>query len=402
MPVRLEGEGGQLQIVASDEVVRFNSLPFRGEGDTEARELAIRQVIDATPSLPLGTGDFRRFIDILVHTLGVARADARLDGTLVTPPTMPTRGDGLWLIDQAAIFIAPKTAYFLVSDLATIGQQGAAGFGNSCIASLLGRADEAPQVDITVDDLDRKTVYYPFPSNRAQRRAAILVEEPTTRLIRIEGPPGTGKILTIANLAGHLAATGKSVLITSQKDKALQVVGERLRELNLPELPMTLLRQTKTSKQECSTDLQGSRKNGCARRLNVIWRASAKTLLRLGTDIWRKRRITFSLSSGRSVSSAPTEPLKHQVACANWSDARCLRSRAARLNAVRQKMTGDLANAASQRRQSMLTMARKALQVGREFAVAAATRQERQGAPGTGGSSSATKQRRRISLCSTG
>src|SRR5262249_33241314 len=87
-------------------------------------------------------------------------------------------------------------------------------------------------------------------SNRAQRRVAILVDDPTTRVIRVEGPPGTGKSLTIANLASHLAATGRRVLVTSQKDKALQVVDEKLRELGLPELPMTLLRQSKTSKQE--------------------------------------------------------------------------------------------------------------------------------------------------------
>ena len=82
MPIRPEGEGSELQIVATDEVVRFNSLPFRDEGDTEARELAIRQVMDATPSVPLREGGFLRFIDILVHTLGVDLAGAQLDGTL--------------------------------------------------------------------------------------------------------------------------------------------------------------------------------------------------------------------------------------------------------------------------------------------------------------------------------
>ena len=64
------------------------------------------------------------------------------------------------------------------------------------------------------------------------------------------GRRGTGKSLTIANLACHLAATGKRVLITSQKDKALEVVDEKLRELGLAELPMTLLRRDKESKSE--------------------------------------------------------------------------------------------------------------------------------------------------------
>src|SRR2546427_458674 len=71
MPVRLEGEGGEIQVVAADEVVRFNSLPFRNEGDTSARELAIRRVIDATPPFPFGDEGLALFADILVHALGI-------------------------------------------------------------------------------------------------------------------------------------------------------------------------------------------------------------------------------------------------------------------------------------------------------------------------------------------
>ncbi len=41
----------------------------------------------------------------------------------------------------------------------------------------------------------------------------------------VQGPPGTGKTHTIANLIGHLLAQGKSVLVTSEKPKALLVMG---------------------------------------------------------------------------------------------------------------------------------------------------------------------------------
>src|SRR5206468_12104450 len=133
MPVSLEGEGGEIQVVAADEVVRFNSLPFRNEADTEARELAIRRVIDATPPFPFGDAGLALFADVLVHALGIDRAGSRLDGTLNDPPVMPTRGEGLWLVDQAAIFVAPKTAYFLTSDLMKIGEQGGEGLNGSCL-----------------------------------------------------------------------------------------------------------------------------------------------------------------------------------------------------------------------------------------------------------------------------
>ena len=379
MPIRLEGEGGELQIVAADEVVRFNSLPFRGDTDTEARELSIRRVIDATPSLPLGNADFLRFVDILVHALGIARANAHLDGSLTPPPTMPTRGDGLWLVDQAAIFIAPKTAYFLVSDLTEIGRRGGTGLGNGCLAGLLGRAGQTPQVDITIDDLDRKTVYYPFHSNRAQRRVAILVEDPTTRLIRVEGPPGTGKSLTIANLACHLAAGGKSVLITSQKDKALQVVDEKLRELNLPELPMTLLRQEKASKQELLDRLARIRKERAReeveRDVAVVGQSFVQTA---------KGYLEEAAAYGSAVEWEEQIERAHRAVAASGGLRKLIRrARFAYIHRKAQRhaprTTDDLSTSAGERRESLRSLALKALQIGREFAIAAASRQERQG-----------------------
>ena len=54
MLVRLEGEGGLIHVVADDEVVRFNSLPFRAEGEPQTRDLALCRVIDATPPFPFG------------------------------------------------------------------------------------------------------------------------------------------------------------------------------------------------------------------------------------------------------------------------------------------------------------------------------------------------------------
>src|SRR5208337_4090525 len=87
---------------------------------------------------------------------------------------------------------------------------------------------------------------------------------PKTRITVVQGPPGTGKSLTIANLACHLVATGNRVLITSQKDKALQVVDEMLSSLSLAELPMTLLRQDRESKKQLQERLESIQKERSA------------------------------------------------------------------------------------------------------------------------------------------
>ncbi|MEZ6016107.1 MAG: DUF4011 domain-containing protein [Planctomycetota bacterium] len=53
------------------------------------------------------------------------------------------------------------------------------------------------------------------------------------RTFVLEGPPGTGKSQTIANLIAHMVAHGKSVLFVSEKMAALDVVQRRLQALGL-------------------------------------------------------------------------------------------------------------------------------------------------------------------------
>jgi len=82
----------------------------------------------------------------------------------------------------------------------------------------------------------------------------------TNRIIVVQGPPGTGKSQTIANVACHLVARGKRVLITSQKDQALVVVDQMLQSLEMPQLPMTLLRHDRDSQRELKERLESIRK----------------------------------------------------------------------------------------------------------------------------------------------
>lgn len=56
--------------------------------------------------------------------------------------------------------------------------------------------------------------------------------------VAVYGPPGTGKSQTIVNLVSHLIACGKTVLVASRMDKAVDVVSERLNELGAPFLAL--------------------------------------------------------------------------------------------------------------------------------------------------------------------
>ncbi len=56
------------------------------------------------------------------------------------------------------------------------------------------------------------------------------------RNVVVVGPPGTGKSYTIATLAMHYLSAGRSVLVTSGRDQAVDVIGHKIEEqLNLKE-----------------------------------------------------------------------------------------------------------------------------------------------------------------------
>ncbi|MDM8565605.1 DUF4011 domain-containing protein [Candidatus Halobeggiatoa sp. HSG11] len=71
----------------------------------------------------------------------------------------------------------------------------------------------------------------------------------------IEGPPGTGKSQTIANLIAATIAQGKSVLFVAEKKAALQVVSSRLEQAGLGDFCLEL-HSHKTQKTELHANLK--------------------------------------------------------------------------------------------------------------------------------------------------
>lgn len=63
-------------------------------------------------------------------------------------------------------------------------------------------------------------------ANKEQLEIAKRIEQ--YNAVLVQGPPGTGKTHTIANLMGHFLAQGKSVLVTSQTPKALNVLKDKV------------------------------------------------------------------------------------------------------------------------------------------------------------------------------
>jgi hypothetical protein len=70
----------------------------------------------------------------------------------------------------------------------------------------------------------------PLPLNEPQKRILLAAENPANRFIVVDGPPGTGKSHTITALIYQATLLGKSVLVTSHKQQALDVIDNALIE----------------------------------------------------------------------------------------------------------------------------------------------------------------------------
>ncbi|MDD3435801.1 MAG: AAA domain-containing protein [Candidatus Gastranaerophilales bacterium] len=81
----------------------------------------------------------------------------------------------------------------------------------------------------TFKDLKDFAAITPLSLSDSQENVIKSLENNT--FVAVYGPPGTGKSQTIVNLVSHLIANGKTVLVASRMDKAVDVVSERLNEL---------------------------------------------------------------------------------------------------------------------------------------------------------------------------
>lgn len=148
------------------------------------------------------------------------------------------------LRNTGALALVRKSNVYLLRDLEKLQTIPEEQLHESVVARF-AVGDDADQSGETfaarTDDL-----ILPFPSSDAQRKIARAALK--HRMVLVQGPPGTGKSHTISNLVCHLIAQGKSVLVTSQKNKALEVVDQKLQSLNLENFQITLLKDDRESK----------------------------------------------------------------------------------------------------------------------------------------------------------
>ena len=98
--------------------------------------------------------------------------------------------------------------------------------------------DEYNQAVEKTNKNDNEPFYPITPLSLSDSQEKVIKNIENNKFIAVQGPPGTGKSQTIVNLVAHLIANGKTVLVASRMDKAVDVVAERLNDLGAPYLAL--------------------------------------------------------------------------------------------------------------------------------------------------------------------
>lgn len=109
-----------------------------------------------------------------------------------------------------------------------------------------GETFEDSVSDPSVDVADEVDVALPMPADGSQLQAIKAASAGKTFVL--EGPPGTGKSQTITNMIADGLAKGRRILFVAEKQAALNVVYDRLRQVGLDTLVLNVHGQTQTLK----------------------------------------------------------------------------------------------------------------------------------------------------------
>ncbi len=114
-------------------------------------------------------------------------------------------------------------------------------------------ADRFPKPEELDVQIDPSRLFTPLAADSSQL-AAVVASASGFNFV-LDGPPGTGKSQTIANMIAHNLALGRRVLFVAEKMAALDVVYRRLEEKGLGEFCLEV-HSSKTSKMEVLKQLE--------------------------------------------------------------------------------------------------------------------------------------------------
>lgn len=276
VPCKLERNGVNINCIRQDDVLSLNTgalaaLLKKGDDDDEV-DLFLEGILDVVPDLPIT----KEKMDIFLTTLKSLIPDIEisedstenvdedniekdehfakdLSDTKITGENfdeiiedevheqkVKPVGDikKLCVTYQSAIILTkrPSVTAGVLHELMQIAEKPSGVYRETTLSVINDEYTQSGEKNLLPKDSEE---FYPItPLALSDSQEKVIKNLETNKFIAVQGPPGTGKSQTIVNLVAHLIANGKTVLVASRMDKAVDVVADRLNELGAPYLAL--------------------------------------------------------------------------------------------------------------------------------------------------------------------
>lgn len=275
MPCKLERNGVNINCLPLDEVLSLNTgalaALMKKNDDEDEVDLLLEGILDVVPDLPL-TQDK---LDIFLTTLKSVVPEIEIsfdhkddvDEDNITKDSTPAKDfykidaenveeiieeeeasskpqmklEKVSVTNQYAIILTkrPSVTAGVLHELTQISEKPSGIYRETALSIINDEYTQSKEKSVPIQNLKEIKDFYPItPLSLSDSQEKVIKNIEYSKLIAVQGPPGTGKSQTIVNLVAHLIANGKTVLVASRMDKAVDVVADRLNELGAPYLAL--------------------------------------------------------------------------------------------------------------------------------------------------------------------
>lgn len=268
MPCKLERNGVNINCLPLDEVLSLNTgalaALMRKNDDEDEVDLLLEGILDVVPDLPITQEKLDVFLTTLKSLVpeleissnkddyaeedNITKAPAKdfykeninaenIDEIIEEEENTAKQSVKLEKVSvtyQSAIILTkrPSVTAGVLHELTQIAEKPSGIYRETALSIINEEYAQSKEKSVPVKDLNKITDFYPItPLSLSDSQQQVIKNIDNSKFIAVQGPPGTGKSQTIVNLVAHLVANGKTVLVASRMDKAVDVVAERLNEL---------------------------------------------------------------------------------------------------------------------------------------------------------------------------
>lgn len=275
LPCRLERNGVNINCIPQEEVLSLNTgaltaLMKKNDDDDEVEQL-LEGLLEVVPTLPITNEGLEVFITTLKSL--IPEIDINLDDKNNVDEDNISKDsetdfynekinadnvdefvneeenkqkqikklEKMNLTSQAAIILTkrPTVTAGVLHELTQIAEKPSGTYRETALSIINEEFSLSKDKSVPIKDMKSITDFYPItPLALSDSQERVIKNIDNNKFIAVQGPPGTGKSQTIVNLVAHLIANGKTVLVASRMDKAVDVVADRLNELGAPFLAL--------------------------------------------------------------------------------------------------------------------------------------------------------------------